>query len=111
LDTFWVTGDQVGLTFTVFNGPEADEANAVVTTFVYGYDELVAEYTTLTNNLPLSVDVNAYASSFFSSGGPYDPGGITMAYFRLEINNMDRDGSSNSLRLGCHMGLEFRDTR
>lgn len=111
INTLWVSGDQVGVKISIWNGPEADEANIEVATLVYGFDELVTEHGAADNNLPLRVDIDAFASSFFTTGGPYAPGEISMAYFRVSIETMLRDagGTFNTFRLKCALGLELRE--
>ncbi len=105
----WVNAeytDGVDVVFEVSNAPTSVEFAQEVVTLRYNAVTLAAEYGSALRNAPLRIDVNAYASSFFSGG--LSPGDIDWTQISYGIHRIWREDVWNALDMECGMGMEFR---
>ena len=98
--------DGVDVVFEVSNAPTSAEYGQEVVTLRYNAATLTTQYASIIRNGPLRIDVNAYASSFFSGG--LSPGDIDWTQISYGIHRAWREDTWNDLDMECGIGLEFR---
>ncbi len=98
--------DGVDVVFEVSNAPTSLEFAQEVVTLRYNAATLTTEHGSAIRNGPLRIDVNAYASSFFSGG--LSPGDIDWTQISYGIHRAWREDTWNDLDMECGMGMEFR---